>query len=55
MAELRYPDSRRLDIAEEISGHLARDPCRRLEDADSAETRARLVAAFHTGHPGFRD
>jgi prolyl oligopeptidase len=51
MAELRYPGARRLDIAEEISGQLVRDPYRWLEDADSAETCAWLAAqdALFTG------
>ena len=40
MAELRYPDAPRLDIAEQIFGHVVRDPYRWLEDADSAGTRA---------------
>jgi prolyl oligopeptidase len=44
MAGLRYPDARRLDIADEIFGHTVRDPYRWLEDADSAETRDWLAA-----------
>jgi prolyl oligopeptidase len=44
MAELHYPDARRLDIAEEMSGHVLRDPYRWLEDPGSAETRAWLAA-----------
>ena len=40
MAGLRYPDAPRLDIAEQIFGHVVRDPYRWLEDADSAGTRA---------------
>jgi prolyl oligopeptidase len=39
MADLQYPDARRLDIAEELSGHVVRDPYRWLEDAGSAETK----------------
>jgi prolyl oligopeptidase len=44
MAELPYPDARRLDLTEEIFGHVLRDPYRWLEDAGSAETRAWLAA-----------
>jgi prolyl oligopeptidase len=44
MPELQFPAARRLDIAEEISGRVVRDPYRWLEDADSAETRAWLAA-----------
>jgi prolyl oligopeptidase len=40
MAELRYPHAPRLDIADQIFGHVVRDPYRWLEDADLAETRA---------------
>ena len=40
MAEFHYPDAPRLDIAEQIFGHVVRDPYRWLEDADSAGTRA---------------
>ena len=52
MAGLRYPDARRLDIAEEISGHVVRDPYRWLEDPGSAETRAWLAGqdALFTGY-----
>jgi len=52
MAEFSYPDARRLDLAEEISGHLVRDPYRWLEELDSAETRAWLAAhpRFHVHH-----
>ena len=52
MAGSQYPDARRLDIAEEISGHVLRDPYRWLEDADSAETRAWLAAqdTLFAGH-----
>jgi prolyl oligopeptidase len=39
-----YPPARREDIAEEIHGHLVRDPYRWLEDADSEETRSWLAA-----------
>jgi prolyl oligopeptidase len=44
MAELPYPGARRLDLTEEIFGHVLRDPYRWLEDAGSAETRAWLAA-----------
>ncbi|HEY3733804.1 MAG TPA: prolyl oligopeptidase family serine peptidase [Streptosporangiaceae bacterium] len=44
MAEFNYPDARRLDLAEEIFGHTARDPYRWLEELDSAETRDWLAA-----------
>jgi prolyl oligopeptidase len=44
MPELQFPAARRLDIAEEISGRVVRDPYRWLEDADSAGTRAWLAA-----------
>jgi prolyl oligopeptidase len=40
MAELRYPHATRLDVADQIFGHVVRDPYRWLEDADLAETRA---------------
>ncbi len=44
MAASAYPPARREDIAEEIHGHLVRDPYRWLEDADSQETRSWLAA-----------
>src|SRR5579863_4828446 len=44
MAGFRYPDARRLDIADELPGHIVRDPYRWLEDADSAPTRDWLAA-----------
>jgi prolyl oligopeptidase len=44
MAAAAYPPARREDIAEQIGGHLVRDPYRWLEDADSAETRSWLAA-----------
>jgi prolyl oligopeptidase len=44
MARLRYPDARRLDLTEEISGHRVRDPYRWLEALDSDETQAWLAA-----------
>jgi prolyl oligopeptidase len=44
MAGLQYPDAPRLDIADEIFGHVVRDPYRWLEDRDSAETGAWLAA-----------
>ena len=40
MAGLRYPHAPRLDVADQIFGHVVRDPYRWLEDADLAETRA---------------
>src|ERR1700690_757650 len=44
MAEFSYPDARRLDLTEEIFGHVVRDPYRWLEELDSAETRDWLAA-----------
>jgi prolyl oligopeptidase len=44
MAELHYPDAHRLDLAEDLFGHVVRDPYRWLEDADSEETRDWLAA-----------
>src|ERR1700733_2152072 len=44
MAKAHCPDARRLDLTEEIFGHLVRDPYRWLEDADSEETRSWLAA-----------
>ena len=40
MAELRYPYAPRLEVADQIFGHVVLDPYRWLEDADLAETRA---------------
>jgi prolyl oligopeptidase len=39
-----YPIPRRLDLTENIHGHLVQDPYRWLEDPASAETRAWLAA-----------
>ena len=39
-----YPPARRLDLAENIGGHLIADPYRWLEDPASAETQAWLAA-----------
>jgi prolyl oligopeptidase len=39
-----YPPARRLDLAENIGGHIVADPYRWLEDAGSAETQAWLAA-----------
>ncbi|HEV3294909.1 MAG TPA: prolyl oligopeptidase family serine peptidase, partial [Streptosporangiaceae bacterium] len=39
-----YPAARRLDLAENINGHVVADPYRWLEDTGSAETRAWLAA-----------
>jgi prolyl oligopeptidase len=44
MAAAAYPPARREDIAEQIHGHLVRDPYRWLEDAGSEETRSWLAA-----------
>ena len=54
MAAAAYPPARREDIAEQIHGHLVRDPYRWLEDADSEETRSWLAAqdALLTGYLG---
>lgn len=37
---MRYPEARRLDVVEDLHGHLVADPYRWLEDAASEETRA---------------
>jgi prolyl oligopeptidase len=58
MAELRYPHAPRLDIADQIFGHVVRDPYRWLEDAELAETRAwqaaqdALFAEYAASLPG---
>jgi prolyl oligopeptidase len=39
-----YPQARRLDLTEEVSGHQVHDPYRWLEDASSHETQAWLTA-----------
>jgi prolyl oligopeptidase len=39
-----YPPARRLDLAEDISGHIVADPYRWLEDPGSEETKAWLAA-----------
>jgi prolyl oligopeptidase len=39
-----YPDAERLDLAEEIHGHLVADPYRWLEDRDDPRTRAWCAA-----------
>ncbi|HTZ29346.1 MAG TPA: S9 family peptidase, partial [Streptosporangiaceae bacterium] len=44
MAAAAYPPARREDIAEELHGHLVRDPYRWLEDASSGQTRSWLAA-----------
>jgi prolyl oligopeptidase len=44
MAAVAYPPARREDIAEQLHGHLVRDPYRWLEDADSEVTRSWLAA-----------
>jgi prolyl oligopeptidase len=57
MPELRYPHAPRLDVADQIFGHVVRDPYRWLEDADLAETRAwqaaqdALFAGYATSLP----
>ncbi|HEY1916115.1 MAG TPA: prolyl oligopeptidase family serine peptidase [Streptosporangiaceae bacterium] len=43
MAGFQYPGARRLDLAEDIFGHVVRDDYRWLEDRDSAETAAWLA------------
>jgi prolyl oligopeptidase len=42
--EPRYPQARRLDLAEDLFGHRVQDPYRWLEDAGSAQTREWLAA-----------
>ena len=48
-----YPSARRLDLVEDLHGHLVADPYRWLEDASSAETATwsdaqdALWAAYH--------
>jgi prolyl oligopeptidase len=44
MVPAAYPPARRDDRAEQIHGHLVRDPYRWLEDAGSEETRSWLAA-----------
>jgi prolyl oligopeptidase len=44
MAGPCYPCARRLDLAEEIFGHVVRDPYRWLEERESAETGGWLAA-----------
>jgi prolyl oligopeptidase len=44
MAGLHYPDARRLDLAEDLFGHVVHDPYRWLEDPGSAETQGWLAA-----------
>ncbi|MFB8764827.1 prolyl oligopeptidase family serine peptidase [Nocardiopsis alba] len=39
MSELRYPPAQRLDIQENLHGHMVRDPYRWLEEADSPDTK----------------
>jgi len=52
MARLRYPHAHRLDLTEEISGHLVHDPYRWLETLDSGETHDWVAAqdALFTGY-----
>jgi prolyl oligopeptidase len=58
MAELRYPYAPRLEVADQIFGHVVLDPYRWLEDADLAETRAwqaaqdALFAEYAASLPG---
>jgi prolyl oligopeptidase len=58
MAELRYPHAPRLEVADQIFGHVVLDPYRWLEDADLAETRAwqaaqdALFAEYAASLPG---
>src|SRR3954464_2042494 len=40
--QIRYPDTRRLDLVDELHGQKVADPYRWLEDPDSPETRAWL-------------
>ena len=40
-----YPPARRADVMEQLAGHRVADPYRWLEDLDSAESRAWLVAS----------
>src|ERR1700684_3987679 len=57
MAGFQYPDARRLDLAEEIFGHVVRDDYRWLEDRGSPETGAwraaqdALFAQYAAGLP----
>ena len=44
MARPRYPQAQRLDLVEEIHGHLVSDPYRWLEDGSSVQTRGWLAA-----------
>jgi prolyl oligopeptidase len=37
---MRYPDAERLDLVEDLDGHLVADPYRWLEDADDPRTQA---------------
>jgi prolyl oligopeptidase len=56
--EWRYPETRRLDLTEELYGHKISDPYRWLEDGGSAErtdwlaAQARLFEAARSGWPG---
>jgi len=56
--EGRYPEARRLDLTEELSGHRVSDPYRWLEDAGSAEraewlaAQAELFGVAKDGWPG---
>ena len=42
-ADAGYPPARRLDLAENIGGHMVADPYRWLEDSGSTETKAWLA------------
>ena len=44
-ADAGYPPARRLDLAENIGGHMVADPYRWLEDSGSTETKAWLAAS----------
>jgi len=46
MASFRaqYPPARRLDLVEDLFGHLVADPYRWLEDTGAADTRGWLAA-----------
>jgi prolyl oligopeptidase len=44
MTRPRYPQARRLDLTEQIHGHLVSDPYRWLEDGQSEQARAWLAA-----------
>jgi prolyl oligopeptidase len=58
MSELRYPQTRRMDLTEDVLGYQVSDPYRWLEDAESGEradwlaAQAELYEAQREGWPG---